>query len=114
MYKIIPLTLKERVEIPVGSVVELELNEEVEVPSSGGISFDWETGEIVATSEGNNNYATIHIRKSIAKKGVLQCITTPLHESYKGFPTVVVQNNHVAPIELLQGEEVASAWVFTQ
>lgn len=111
MYKIIPLTLKERVEIPVGSVVELELNEEVEVPSSGNY-FDHDGSWIVNPL--NNNYATIHIRKSIAKKGVLQCITTPLHESYKGFPTVVVQNNHVAPIELLRGDEIGSVWIFTQ
>lgn len=112
MYKIIPLTLKERVEIPVGAVVELEVNEKVEVPSSG-ISIDWDSGEVFSNTIGSNNYATIHIRKSIAKKGVLQCITTPLPESYRGFPTVVVQNNHVAPIELLQNEEVASVWVFT-
>ena len=33
---------------------------------------------------------------------------------YNGIPVVVVQNNDVAPIELLKGEEVASVWVFTQ
>lgn len=104
MYKTIPLTLKERVEIPVGAVVELEVNEEVCVPPS-------DQNHMFLTQ--TQNYATIHIRKSIAKKGVLQCITTPLPESYRGFPTVVVQNNHVAPIELLQDEEVASVWVFT-
>lgn len=100
MYKNIPLTLKNRVEIPVGAVVEVEVNEVVSVPYN---NYDF-----------CGNYATFHIRKSIAKKGVLQCVTTPFPEGYKDVPTVVVQNNHVAPIELLQGDEIGSVWVFTQ
>ena len=104
MYKIIPLTLKKRVEIPVGAVVSLEVNEKVEVPSSGNYKADV-TGY---------NYATFHIRKSIAQKGVLQMISTPFPEGYSDYPTIVVQNNHVAPIEMLEGEEVGSVWVFTQ
>lgn len=104
MYKIIPLTLKKRVEIPVGAVVSLEVNEKVEVPSSGNYT----------TSFTGYNYATFHIRKSIAQKGVLQCVSTPFPELYSSIPTVVVQNNHVAPIELLEGEEVGSIWLFTQ
>lgn len=105
MYKIIPLTLKNRVEIPVGAVVSLEVNEEVVVPVNEKFTFEGEDGF---------NYATLHLRKSIAEKGVLQSISTPFPEGYKGFPTIVVQNNHVAPIELLSGQEIASVWVFTQ
>ena len=105
MYKIIPLTLKERVEIPVGAVVSLEVNEKVEVPKHSIVYKGLSLG---------TNYATFHIRKSIAQKGVLQCVSTPFPEGYNSIPTVVVQNNHVAPIELLEGEEVGSIWMFTQ
>lgn len=105
MYKIQKLTLKERIEIPVGAVVELEVNEDVVVPRHDIIYKGFDIG---------SNYGTFHIRKSIAKKGVLQCISTPFPEGYFGKPTIVVQNNHVAPIELLKGEEVGSVWIFTQ
>lgn len=104
MYKIIPLTLKNRVEIPVGAVVELEVNEKLTIPYS--VIGKEDMAHFV-------NYATFHIRKSIAKKGVLQCVTTPFPEGYSSYPTVVVHNKHVAPVELLQGEEIGSVWVFT-
>ena len=57
MYKIEKLTVKNRCEIPVGSVVEIEVNEEVYVPIS--MSF--------AEDEYQLSYATIHIRKTFAK-----------------------------------------------
>jgi deoxycytidine triphosphate deaminase len=105
MYKIIPLTLKKRVEISVGAVVSLEVNEKVEVPHDNLVEI-W--------NNKGYNYATLHIRKSIAQKGVLQCVSTPFPEGYSDYPTIVVKNNHVAPIELLEGEEVASVWIFTE
>lgn len=109
MYKIVPLTLKKRVEIPVGAVVSLEVNEKVEVPINWGY-----IDEVTVLKKNYVNYATFHIRKSIAQKGVLQCVNTPFPEGYSDYPTIVVQNNHVAPIELLEGEEVGSIWLFTE
>lgn len=100
MYKIEKLTMAERVSIPVNAVVQLNVNESLSVEASE---------RLIPT-----NYATIHIRKKYASKGLLLAVTTPLHESFNGVPVVVVQNNDVAPIELLKHEEIASVWVFTQ
>ena len=100
MYKIEKLTMAERVSIHVGAVVQLNVNESLSVEASE---------RLVPT-----NYATIHIRKKYASKGLLLAVTTPLHEGFNGVPVVVVQNNDVAPIELLKGEEVASIWIFTE
>ena len=105
MYKIEKLTVKNRCEIPVGSVVEIEVSEEVKVST---LTREDGTGIYVFT----NNYATIHIRKTFAKQGLLQLVTTPLPEgTWK--PLIVVQNNGVAPIELRAGDEIASVWIFT-
>ncbi len=102
MYKIEKLTVKNRCEIPVCGVVEIEVNEEVYVPIS--MSF--------AEDEYQLSYATIHIRKTFAKQGLLQLVTTPLPEgTWK--PLIVVQNNGVSPIELRKDEEIASVWIFT-
>lgn len=90
MYIIEKLTVKNRCDIPVGSVVEIEVCEEVYVPT---------------------NYATIHVRKKFAKQGLLQLVTTPLPDGVWK-PLIVVQNNGVSPIELLSGEEIASVWIF--
>ena len=100
MYKIEKLTMAERVSIPVGAVVQLNVNESLSVEASE---------RLIPT-----NYATIHIRKKYASKGLLLAVSTPLPDGFSGIPVVVVQNNDVAPIELLRGEEVASVWVFTQ
>lgn len=100
MYKIEKLTMAERVSIPVGAVVQLNVNESLSVEASERVV--------------HTNYATIHIRKKYASKGLLLAVTTPLPESFSGIPVVVVQNNDVAPIELLKGDEVASVWIFTQ
>lgn len=100
MYKIEKLTMAERVSIPVNAVVQLNVNESLSVEASE---------RLIPT-----NYATIHIRKKYASKGLLLAVTTPLHESFNGKPVVVVQNNDVAPIELLKGDEVASIWIFTE
>ena len=100
MYKIEKLTMAERVSIPVNAVVQLNVNESLSVEASE---------RLIPT-----NYATIHIRKKYASKGLLLAVTTPLPESFSGIPVVVVQNNDVSPIELLKDEEIASVWVFTQ
>ena len=105
MYKIEKLTVKNRCEIPVGSVVEVEVNEDVKVSA---LTREDGTGIYVFT----NNYATIHIRKTFAKQGLLQLVTTPLPEGVWK-PLIVVQNNGVSPIELLKDEEIASVWIFS-
>ena len=100
MYKIEKLTMAERVSIPVGAVVQLNVNESLSVEASE---------RLIPT-----NYATIHIRKKYASKGLLLAVSTPLPESFNGVPVVVVQNNDVAPIELLKDDEIGSVWIFTQ
>ena len=77
MYKIEKLTMAERVSIPVDAVVQLNVNESLYVEASEHL--------IPA------NYATIHIRKKYASKGLLLAVTTPLPESFSGIPVVVVQ-----------------------
>ena len=100
MYKIEKLTMAERVSIPVNAVVQLNVNESLSVEAS----------ELLIPT----NYATIHIRKKYASKGLLLAVSTPLPDGFNGKPVVVVQNNDVAPIELLKDEEIASVWVFTE
>ena len=100
MYKIEKLTMAERVSIPVGAVVQLNVNESLSVEASE---------RLIPT-----NYATIHIRKKYASKGLLLAVSTPFPESFNGVPVVVVQNNDVAPIELLKDDEIGSVWIFTQ
>lgn len=100
MYKIEKLTMAERVSIPVNAVVQLNVNESLSVEASE---------RLVPT-----NYATIHIRKKYASKGLLLAVTTHLPDGFIGKPVVVVQNNDVAPIELLKDDEIGSVWVFTQ
>lgn len=98
MYNIIKLTVKNRYTIESGSVVEIEVNEEVEIP--------------YVKCLGSKAYGKFYLRKSIAKKGVIQMVHTPFPEGFKGVPLVVVKNEDVAPIELLAGEEVGELWVF--
>ena len=105
MYKIEKLTMAERVSIPVGAVVQLNVNEEINVYHDPMLPRYLDSGY---------SYATIHIRKKYASKGLLLAVTTPLHEGFNGVPVVVVQNNDVAPIELLKGDEIGSVWIFTQ
>lgn len=100
MYKIEKLTMAERVSIPVNAVVQLNVNESLSVEASE---------RLIPT-----NYATIHIRKKYASKGLLLAVSTPLPDGFNGVPVVVVQNNDVAPIELLKGDEIGSVWIFTQ
>ena len=99
MYTRYKLTLAKRVTIPVGAVVELEVNEEVFVKKS-------------PLGEQQRNYGTFHIRKQHAKKGLFQAVTTPFPEGFKSKPTIVVENRHVADIELLAGEEIGEFWLF--
>lgn len=103
MYKIEKLTVKNRCEIPVGAVVEVEVNEEVSIETSFYHPQEFCRG---------SNYATIHIRKTFAKQGLLQLVTTPLPEGFWK-PLIVVQNNGVSPIELRAGDEIASVWIFS-
>ena len=99
MYTRYKLTLAKRVTIPVGAVVELEVNEEVVVKKS-------------PFGEQQRNYGTFHIRKQHAKKGLFQAVTTPFPEGFKSKPTIVVENRHVADIELLANEEIGEFWLF--
>ena len=99
MYTRYKLTLAKRVTIPVGAIVELEVNEEVVVKKSH-------------LGEQQRNYGNFHIRKQHAKKGLFQAVTTPFPEGFKSKPTIVVENRHVADIELLANEEIGEFWLF--
>lgn len=99
MYIRYKLTLANRATIPVGAIVELEVNEVLEVPESPlGLHY--------------RNYGTFHIRKQHAKKGLFQAVTTPFPEGFKGKPVIVVENRDVADIELLANEEIGEFWLF--
>lgn len=99
MYTRYKLTLAKRYSIPVGAVVELEVNEVIEIPKS-------------LLGEHQQNYGTFHIRKKQAMKGLFQAVSTPFPEGFKGKPTVVVQNRDVAEFELLEGWEIGELWLF--
>ena len=101
MYQRVKLTLSKRVTISPNSIVELEVNETIEIPKS-------------PLGEQQRNYGKFYLRKSFAVQGLLQYVHTPLPEGFNKKPTVVVKNDHVAPIELLQGEEVGELWIFTE
>ena len=75
MYKIEKLTVKNRCEIPVGSVVEVEVAEDVHIRSDLG----------------KQCYGQFFLRKSLAKKGLLQCVHTPFPANWKGKPLIVVK-----------------------
>ena len=99
MYTRYKLTLANRVTIPVGAVVELEVVQQVEVPKSPlGLQ--------------QRNYGMFYIRKQFAMKGLFQAVTTPFPEGFSGVPVIVVENRHVADIELLANEEVGEFWLF--
>ena len=107
MYNVIKLTVKNRLTIASGSVVDIEVNEEVSIDVEKLIfdSFGEQNGVIMP-------YGKFYLRKSIAKKGVVQMVHTPFPSGYKGIPLVVVKNEDVSPIELLAGEEIGELWVF--
>lgn len=98
MYNIIKLTVKERCTIKSGSVVEVEVNEEIEIPYTKGLY--------------KLLYGQFFLRKSIAKKGVIQMVHSPFPEGYIGKPLVVLKNDDVADIELLAGDELGEVWMF--
>ena len=100
MYTRYKLTLANRVTIPVGAVVELEVVQQVEVPKS-------------PLGEQQRNYGMFYIRKQFAMKGLFQAVHSPFPEGFSGVPVIVVENRHVADIELLSGEEVGEFWLFT-
>ena len=102
MYKIEKVTVENRCEIPVGGVVEIEVAEEVLIEPPYFHPHKY--------FDRGTNYATIHIRKTFAKQGLLQLVTTPLPEGVWK-PLIVVQNNGVSPIELRKDEEIASVWI---
>lgn len=85
------LTLKKRSTIHVGAVVDLEVNEFVNVE---GI------------------YATFHIRKCLAKSGLIQLVSTPFPQGFCGLPTISVKNDSVSDIELREGDEIGELWCF--
>ena len=99
MYTRYKLTLANRVTIPVGAVVELEAVQQVEVPKS-------------PLGEQQRNYGMFYIRKQFAMKGLFQAVHSPFPEGFVGKPTIVVENRHVADIELLQSEEIGEFWLF--
>ena len=99
MYTRYKLTLVNRVTIPVGAVAELEINESVEVPKS-------------PLGEQQRNYGMFYIRKQFAMKGLFQAVHTPFPEGFNGVPVIVVENRHVADIELLANEEIGEFWLF--
>ena len=101
MYTRYKLTLANRVTIPVGAVAELEVKEIVEVPKS-------------PLGEQQRNYGMFYIRKQFAMKGLFQAVHTPFPEGFSGVPVIVVENRHVAHIELLSGEEIGEFWLFTE
>ena len=101
MYTRYKLTLANRVTIPVGAVVELEVVQEVEVPKS-------------PLGEQQRNYGMFYIRKQFAMKGLFQAVHTPFPEGFKNKPVIVVENRHVADIELLANEELGEVWLFTE
>ena len=97
MYKIEKLTVKNRCEIPVGGVVEIEVNEEVYIHSDLG----------------KQCYGQFYLRKCLAKKGLLQCVHSPFPANWRGKPLIVVKNDDVAPIELRADDEIGCLWIFT-
>ena len=99
MYTRYKLTLANRVTIPVGAVVGLEVVQQVEVPKS-------------PLGEQQRNYGMFYIRKQFAMKGLFQAVHTPFPEGFSGVPVIVVENRHVADIELLANEEVGEFWLF--
>ena len=99
MYTRYKLTLSNRVTIPVGAVVELEVLQQVEVPKS-------------PLGEQQRNYGMFYIRKQFAMKGLFQAVHSPFPEGFNGVPVIVVENRHVADIELLQSEEIGEFWLF--
>ena len=99
MYTRYKLTLANRVTIPVGAIVELEVVQEVEVPKS-------------PLGEQQRNYGMFYIRKQFAMKGLFQAVHSPFPEGFKSKPVIVVENRHVADIELLSGEELGEVWLF--
>ena len=97
MYKIEKLTVKNRCEIPVGGVVEIEVAEDVHIYSDLG----------------KQCYGQFYLRKCLAKKGLQQKVFSPFPANWKGKPLIVVKNDDVSPIELLVGDEIAEIWIFT-
>ena len=99
MYTRYKLTLANRVTIPVGAVVELEVVQQVEVPKS-------------PLGKQQRNYGMFYIRKQFAMKGLFQAVHSPFPEGFSGVPVIVVENRHVADIELLANEEIGEFWLF--
>ena len=97
MYKIEKLTVKNRCEIPVGAVVEVEVNEHVHIHSDLG----------------KQCYGQFYLRKCLAKKGLQQKVFSPFPANWKGKPLIVVKNDDVAPIELRADDEIGCLWIFT-
>ena len=101
MYTRFKLTLSKRVTISPNSIVELEVVQQVEVPKS-------------PLGEQQRSYGMFYIRKQFAMKGLFQAVHSPFPEGFSGVPVIVVENRHVADIELLSGEEVGEFWLFTE
>ena len=99
MYNRFKLTLSKRVTISPNSIVELEVVQQVEVPKS-------------PLGEQQRKYGMFYIRKQFAMKGLFQAVHSPFPEGFSGVPVIVVENRHVADIELLANEEIGEFWLF--
>lgn len=99
MYTRYKLTLSKRATIAPNSIVQLEVNEVIEIPKS-------------PLGEQQRNYGMFYIRKQFAMKGLFQAVHTPFPEGFKNKPVIVVENRHVADIELLMGEELGEVWIY--
>lgn len=108
MYKIKKLHIKNRCTIEPNALVEIEVCESIAVPSSSSFLVTYDNDK----TQFNSPYAKFYLRKAFVKSGLLQQVHTPFPTGWKGVPLVVVQNNGVAPIELLTGEEIGELWFF--
>ena len=92
MYTRYKLTLANRVTIPVGAVVELEVKEQLSIP--------------------NNCYGMFFLRKYFAKLGVIQVVHSPFPSNWEGKPCVVVKNDSISDVEMFKGDDIGEVYCF--
>ena len=102
-YVTMKITSAKRITIPVGAVVEIEVNETVEIQQERSC---------YTNKKINHYYGKFFLRKMFAKQGLLQAVHTPFPSGYNDKPLVVVKNDSLIPIEILSGEELGEMWEF--